>query len=73
MGMEAMIMLTQINQTIKLFWWRLRYAVLAMWVIHCKPSFAWGMATADDTGFKEGDSPREALDEELSYWTEDGD
>ena len=54
---------------ISLYWWYVRYAILAMIILHCKPRFAWSMATA--TGgqeWSEGMTPRGALDNELSYW-----
>lgn len=56
---------------IKLFWWRLRYAILAMRLIRCSPQFGWDMACADDTAFHDGETPLDALHEELSYWTDD--
>ncbi|MES2488507.1 MAG: hypothetical protein V4607_01860 [Pseudomonadota bacterium] len=56
---------------ILLFWWRIRYAIAAMYVMHCTPRLAWHMATADDTAFNDGDTPIDALYEELSYWTAD--
>ena len=57
---------------ISLYWWYVRYAILAVNAIRCSPAFAWSMATANgDDEFKDGISPKDALYEELSYW--DGD
>jgi|KBSSwiStaDraftv2_1062776.scaffolds.fasta_scaffold00526_26 hypothetical protein len=55
---------------IAIFWWRIRFAALAMLRLRCGPVFAWRLATADFDGglWEEGVSPREALDTELSYW-----
>ena len=52
----------------RVFWWRLRYAFWAVVILRCKPSFAWGMA--NDAEPYDEMTPREALEEELSYWGE---
>ena len=59
---------------LRLFWWYLSYAYLAVWRYHFSPSIAWAMATAcGDELFLAGESPSDSLEEEISCWTDDGD
>lgn len=52
----------------KRFIWNVSYMLRAMWVLRESPWFAWDMARQEEDSFNEGDSPREALYTELSYW-----
>lgn len=63
-----------VKYRISIFWWYLRYAVIAMRSLRCSPSFAWGMATANGDGpYLDGYSPSEMFLEEMSYWSADAD
>ena len=57
----------------RLYWWYARYAILAIWRYHFSPRMAWAMATAcGDEWFLAGDTPSDAIEEEVSRWTDDG-
>ncbi len=52
------------------FWWRIRYAFDAIKRLHCSPKYAWRMASAIDYDSTDMATitPKDALEEELSYW-----
>ena len=57
-----------------LYFWYARYAFLTILKYHMSPKMAWEMAIAcGDEWFLAGDSPSDALEEEISRWTDDGD
>jgi len=56
------------DKAMKTLWWKIRYTIHAVLVIHCSPFFGWCMADAADDFLLENYSPKEALLEELSRW-----
>lgn len=54
-------------EQIKLLWWRIRCTFHAIRLMRCSLGFAWGMATADDDSFLEGEPPLDALKETFEY------
>ncbi len=59
---------------VRLSWWYIRYAFLAILRYRLSPRVAWAMATAcGDEWFLVGASPQDVLEEEVSRWTDDGD
>jgi len=51
------------------WWWRVRYAYWFRHWLKCGWCFAWASAEAAE---RDGDeSPKDAADNELSYWNED--
>lgn len=48
-------------------WWRLRYTFLAMRALPFGFRTAWYMS-GEDQGYYEGETPKDALEIELSYW-----
>jgi hypothetical protein len=59
--------------SIKLFWWRVRYTYHFCRRTGYSPSFGWEIACMDDMdggSFADGMPPQEAVDTELSYWTD---
>jgi hypothetical protein len=52
----------------KRFIWSVRCAVLYMWYIRCRPRIAWQLATAADDDVYNENTPKEAVELELSYW-----
>lgn len=55
--------------------WRAKYALRIMAVCNCSEDFAIDSAKAvdDETIAKRMDDPEGAADEEMEYWTDDGD
>lgn len=57
-------------QSLVKFFWLLRYCYWIMRYAGVSFRHAWSYATADDTSFLEGDTPKDAVLTELSYWEE---
>lgn len=55
--------------------WRAKYALRIMAVCNCSEDFAIDCAKAvdDETIARRLDHPEDAADEEMEYWTDDGD
>lgn len=58
---------------VKELWWRVRYAFHAVKLLHCSPRYGWMMANAVDDELEEmlTMEPKDALEEEVSYWDRD--
>lgn len=54
----------------KIFWWKLRFAVIMMFIAMVPWSLAWMIADSYEESFGTDDSPSDAVDNELSCWGE---
>ena len=54
----------------KLFFWRIRYAAWFVYYTRYSPRFAWQATLADEDSFGDGETPKDAVLTELSYWCE---
>jgi hypothetical protein len=52
------------------FWWKLRFAVIMMFIALVPWGVAWMIADSYEESFGIDDSPSDAVDNEISCWDE---
>lgn len=57
-------------QTIAILWWKIRFLFYAMIIVRCSVRIGWDMATNCEDWIVDDYTPKEALMEELTYWSD---